>query len=566
MVNGRRDLLDFLPLQVDAHDALKLFNGFGKLKLKLDVKGLGIVDTDLRMDKAGDYLFSSHSSRCQQRELHESKVDRTGTVMLDSENKKELFDDVRKFSDAGILMVEGSSGGNDATIYLIVEDEENGESNIINSTTPISITDVRDFYNVVSLYGKKEEIVHSRNPELDELFSEDKDVFSLHGFKVNFEKAEGWHSEFFKRLYQSQSSARFWGVSWDGAQSDGIKNPGRFYHQDAAYAFVTAINLQHFVATMRAGGKLKGEVSVMAHSLGNMVVSSAIAIRKMRVNRYFMLDAAVPAEAYVGEMDNDLMINPDWREYPKRSFCSKWYQLFSDAADINTDGYLESDARKSLKWPSLFDSLDCTVYNYYSKGDEVFELNNNIWMIDGLKPFEDFDLSQYCWQKQEVGKGSDMLFNIMEDTNPGMGVPGSSGGWGFHRAGFWAWPPRHVIYTPEDARKASKEMLMKCPVFAHTPEYVYEWDAYDNVSTRAYKTALLCHVVPAMSGAAGNTEIRKGKIMNKDIEKLRSGWGRNDKAYRQRWLHCDIKDMAYYYNYKAWDSIVADGNLKEEKQ
>ena len=45
---------------------------------------------------------------------------------------------------------------------------------------------------------------------------------------------------------------------------------------------------------------MKGEVSVMAHSLGNMVVSSAIALEGMDVDRYFLLDAAVAAEAYDG--------------------------------------------------------------------------------------------------------------------------------------------------------------------------------------------------------------------------------------------------------------------------
>ena len=460
-------------------------------------------------------------------------------------------------------MTEGGPNGGDVVVFLIKMDEKTGdEVEIINSITPISIKAVRDFYNVVSLYDKQEVIINQRAPELDELFSEDKNVLSLHGFKVDKDHAEGWHSEFFKRLHQSQSSARFWGISWDGAQRDGNDNPGKYYHRDAAHAFTTAIGLNHFVEQMRGCGILKGQVSVMAHSLGNMVASSAIALRKMKVANYFMLDAAVPVEAYVGESDDDLMINNAWKKYPKESFCSKWYKLFSEAADIVTDGDAEEDERKNLKWPSLFDKMECKVYNYYSKGDEVFELSKYVWALAGMDlPKKGFDLSQYVWQKQEVWKGWDEVYNVLVDKNPNMGIPGISGGWGFHKAKKWF--ISYIAYSAKEAAKAAPDSLRRCPVFAHTPEYAYEWDKYDNDKTHSYKTALLCHVIPAMSPAAGNS-VCEG-FDNQDLESLRNGWGRQDRFYKDRWLHCDVKDMAYFYNCTMWDNIVEKGNFKRNK-
>ncbi|MGI6100722.1 MAG: hypothetical protein ACOYD3_13360, partial [Kiritimatiellia bacterium] len=60
-----------------------------------------------------------------------------------------------------------------------------------------------------------------------------------------------------------------------------------FYHEDVASAFQTAPHLKDYVAG------LTGQKIIMAQSLGNLVVSSAIADHGMGVDKYFMLNAAV---------------------------------------------------------------------------------------------------------------------------------------------------------------------------------------------------------------------------------------------------------------------------------
>ncbi len=40
-----------------------------------------------------------------------------------------------------------------------------------------------------------------------------------------------------------------------------------------------------------------------------------------------------------------------------------------------------------------------------------------------------------------------------------------------------------------------------------------------------------------------------------------NGWGRSDPAYEVRWLHSDIKDMAYYFIYKFFLQIKSTGGL-----
>ena len=63
--------------------------------------------------------------------------------------------------------------------------------------------------------------------------------------------------------YWSGSKAKFWGVSWYVNSID--------YYGSAINAFMTAQYLQQFLNT-----QMNGEVTVAAHSLGNMVVSSTL--------------------------------------------------------------------------------------------------------------------------------------------------------------------------------------------------------------------------------------------------------------------------------------------------
>lgn len=41
-----------------------------------------------------------------------------------------------------------------------------------------------------------------------------------------------------------------------------------------------------------------------------------------------------------------------------------------------------------------------------------------------------------------------------------------------------------------------------------------------------------------------------------------NGWPRNHETWKTRWLHNDIKDMAFLYTYNVFRKIVNDGGLK----
>ena len=122
-----------------------------------------------------------------------------------------------------------------------------------------------------------------------------KHFIFVHGYNVSGDDSQGWHAEIFKRLYWSGSEAMFTGISWEGNESQipfNMKSPD--YWNNVTNAFQTSKSVSEFAAL------LPGEKTIAAHSLGNMVVSSAIADHDLEVENYFMIDAAGPMEAYQG--------------------------------------------------------------------------------------------------------------------------------------------------------------------------------------------------------------------------------------------------------------------------
>jgi hypothetical protein len=135
------------------------------------------------------------------------------------------------------------------------------------------------------------------------------------------------------------------------------------YYSNVRNAFLTAPALASAVANLPGAHKV-----VIAHSLGNMVVSSAIVDSGMSVEKYFAIDAAVAMEAYDGSIKDLGMVNPNagypfqgWPNYDQRLWSTEWYQLFDSV-----------DGRSGLTWRDRFDAIP-NLYNFYSSGEEVLE-------------------------------------------------------------------------------------------------------------------------------------------------------------------------------------------------
>ncbi|NLC82631.1 MAG: hypothetical protein GX748_15755, partial [Lentisphaerae bacterium] len=216
--------------------------------------------------------------------------------------------------------------------------------------------------------------------------------------------------------YQSGMNARFTAVTWYGNESQhwitgaGYRSPN--YYTNVCHAFETAQGLSAAVAS------LPGEVKVIAaHSLGNMAVSSAIQDHGLQVTKYFMLNAAVAAECYDASLFNtsgasNPMVHDDWRDYHSKTWSACWHALF------------DADARATLTWTNRFHAVLPVAYNYYSSGDQVFELNadGTPWPAEGILA----DVGRYSWQKQELFKGRTASSDLITSS-----YASDCAGWGF---------------------------------------------------------------------------------------------------------------------------------------
>lgn len=266
---------------------------------------------------------------------------------------------------------------------------------------------------------------------------------------------------------------------------------------------------------------------MLAHSLGNMVVSAAIEDYSMAVNKYFMLNAAVAIESYdasafVAATNGNYMVHEDWLGYNTNTWCSTWHQLFTSPDD-----------RAELTWKNRFSSVLNVAYNFYSTGDEIFELSDETPgpLSGGL-----FHLEQFAWQKQETLKGRTAL--------------GSTdwAGWGFSGE-----------YSQSQANLATPDNLRTNAVFRQEPDEMFT----SNI-VKQTQNEILALGIPALSGAAGLSALdpliaEKNYDMNANRA---SGWPRNSGYYADRWLHSDLKNVAYLYVNPLFKKLVENGGLE----
>jgi len=183
--------------------------------------------------------------------------------------------------------------------------------------------------------------------------------------------------------------------------------------------------------------------------------------------------------------------------------------------------------------------LATVAYNYHSTGDEIFEIYPGMPSAFAGGPFH---LEQYAWQKQELFKGRTVL-----------GVPVLGGtawaGWGFSGE-----------YTMAQANAATESQLRTNAVFRQVPTSMFS----SNI-TKQVVNEILARGIPALSAAAGVTNITlpySDRYFDANASASKpNGWGRSG-YYGSRWLHTDLKDMAYYYTYELFNKIVSQGGLK----
>jgi hypothetical protein len=243
---------------------------------------------------------------------------------------------------------------------------------------------------------------------------------------------------------------------------------------------------------------------MVAHSLGNMLVSAARQFHGLQYEKYFMLNAAVPLEAYdpVGGVTAKSKIDmtpPEWRQYPDRVRATHWYELFSS---------LPNDARTNLTWKGIFKDVDKTI-NFYSSMDEV--------VANGGDVVKELLSRSFAWYNQERYKGYYLV-----SFSP-------QAGWVFNGhylkevyGGELGGEPFYTYrrYTPEETVEITDESLMVHPFFKNfADEGIYGDGGSELVRTNSYvRWYALSHGIPAESFAAGANPVPQWGVGRRNVD------------------------------------------------
>lgn len=603
-IDGTRDLIDFFPIAINFHDFFNLIPDSENytFRLKQADQAVNIVFTEMKVDQADDFLRNINVSGASNNLAtifgawqETSALDKVPVHHIESEGvdlPSDFIDFIKANNNQGVLLVEGSKITDEPLLLEIID---TNNQVILTAKLPLKLVEVEDMYAIADIRGaaykdKDGPNGYSAIEKADELRAKQLEIITnktiptsfnsnhtfvlLHGYKVTPEAARGWHAEVFKRLFQSGSNAMYVGFSWDsnGGSIDGLFN----YWGNVESAF----NVAETVSAVISQG-LDGEITVAAHSLGNIVLGAAITQYGLRPQRYFMLDPATPLEAYdpsqlavtTDNNGHNLMSHPDWHTFdnkekaealnlnPQRLWSADWHKLFDS-----------SDNRSQLAWLGLFQTIssETELYQFYSSGEEVLAKSDGsqpgAW--DSLPEFGWFGgkgTGQNAWIIQEKHKGTKSLADAYSDEE---------GGWGFNckTPDKW-WRPNLLCDTHNDtdidtAYALTDDELRLRPFFK--PFSVDELFS-DNAGVASdaavqYKDHMLAFALPALSHAAGVTKLTDIKFKGKtfDMMVMKDGWPeeRGPRAEDQRWFHSDAKDVAYRYVYKLYDTWVEKGQLK----
>ncbi len=562
VVNGRCDLLDFFPLWVDLHETANLLAADTSFEFRLAQSNEAVraVYTDLCTTNAGDFMTTEgnvygYTLAQNASEADTMEVSRSGLAL------NALFlDRIKADPSKGVLMIEGRRTSNKPIRLEVWK----GGRRVCGKPLRLSIDGVEKMYRWLNLRAaadgdfERSTAMDDEPENFPDAESNGKHFVFVHGYNVSESGARAWASEFFKRFRQSGSRAMFTPVIWHGNESqihvdvpfliDKSFTPN--YYINVEHAFATADNVAELVP------ELPGSIVLGAHSLGNMLVSSAIRDHGLTCEKYFMFNAAVAMEAYdvqalsymttnMTNVASHYMANRNWDPYTnKATWASYWHSL----APFQTNA---ADGRRELTWFDRFGNITNAV-NCFSSTEDVLDNSDStsVTVWDVLH-------TRWAWANQERLKGT-----LVMAVGPGN----KEGGWGFNLA------YQTVLGVPPNSNMVnslSDDCLATNPVFG-----VFDLADLTKPAGAALaadpeiRSRLLSDAIPALSCAAGRNPIADFGFggVGLDLHKERRGdygdqpsnWPEDD----NRWHHSDLKNIAYPFNYRAFDKVVSSGGLK----
>ncbi|HHJ18895.1 MAG TPA: alpha/beta fold hydrolase, partial [Gammaproteobacteria bacterium] len=606
-VDGMRDLVDFFPVYIDVKPALDTFPVTEyTYRLVHQDSALKFTETDLypTHDSPGLRVDAPLKQRGVAAGLAANPVT---TITPGGAALSHYFLRGIQNDRGGVILVEASQETHSPLWLKVVK---NADQRVVASTKlSLSISGVEDMYRYLDLKPLATQRGAAPNPELglaenindpgnnpDEQTQANYLVF-VHGYNVSAKAARGWNAEMFKRFHRLGFNGRFIGVNWHG-------DTGLDYHHAVYNALQTSMHLN---AGLSRAMPEPGPLIIAGHSLGNMVVSNAISQGGLAPSKYFMINAAVPIEAYDsaqttgpnGATMATNMTEADWADYPEALYAANWHQLFPN-----------NDQRQQLTWRDRFNTVVSVAYNFYSPGEEVVENATEGETVSGnlLARLGDFmsgkGTGRHAWVTQEIGKGCKNFIAgwfVFDNCTSGWDFNSSLNDLEYMGTQDPNFPNVYRRYSPEAARSAialgtlSEEVISQFGFFREFSHFAGNESQYADLyapinpgganighntgdaataSTRAGENEtqwdLLASGIPAMSFAAAANPISAldarpigGLNTNFNMEALRGdaqAWpASRTSSWGKRWLHSDIKNIALPYVHHTFDTMLEIG-------
>ena len=552
-VDGRCDVLDFTPVWIDMGAALDgMARQLGKdcaLTLSHEDGAVNLVWTSLAKDTVADFLKTPVGNCGRSLAADLASADTVRLTKDELELPENFVDLMRGDRNKGIILIEGRSPGGDSSVastsplVLRVYGKPRASDAVplCELRLPLSLSSVEEMYRWVDLrhvLGVADCIpsrlgIPSNLPDSE---CDGRNYVFVHGYNVGKEDARGWASEMFKRLRQSGSQSMFTAVDWYGDHSQ-FEIPfydkvSPDYYRNVEHAFRSS---PAFVSQCAA---LPGAKVMLAHSLGNMLVSSAAVDHGLAYERYCMINAAVPMEAYDDEAYAPQMIDRAWKSVNSSLWASHWGEQFE-----------EGDFRRTLSWKGRFAGIQNAV-NFYSSTEDVLQ-NPQSRGLGG------------AWAKQELFKGVSVWKGINGLHIENISVA-CEGGWGINP--YFAIRPD--CYLPLKGfiglRFRGYSDSVARPLFTPFADTSLHRNGFDGRVDDILRARMLGAAIPAESFAAGANPLHdRAKVVNYDMAAHRQNG--SPRLFSDDWLHSDIKNVAFYHVYPIFEQII-QGTTKEERK
>jgi pimeloyl-ACP methyl ester carboxylesterase len=467
-------------------------------------------------------------------------------------------------SNQSVILVEASAPTTQPLVLTIYH----GTNQIAQTQLPLSITGVEQMFRHKNLLLRPDQRAKPERLSDDAVPNEPdtngKNFVFLHGYNVNPDQARGAFADTFKRMYWSGSHAKFYGVTWDGYDTQGglhiigTSSITPDLQTNIVNAFLTASNLATFLAT------LPGANILAAHSLGNMVILSALSDYNAPISKFFMIDAAVPIEAVQANAPQTVdLIHSDWVPYANRLYSHEWHSLFPT-----------NDARSSLTWAGrLANFRDADVYNFYSSGEEVLRdytgdpppgflssLPEAIWAtLQGAS-----GSWVWVWQEKGKGRGSSDVF-----------VTSTHGGWKFNYNSPYVYESNGLpaFMSPSQATTAAiPDSELRTNAFFDLTSSSFGtadialYGAGGSAYAQANRDRILSDAIPALTLPVGANPVPRLQSIGRNFDEndplFRNGWPVSRAWDSGNWHHSDFRELAYTFTHQLYDDFVSFGNLQ----